>query len=180
MPFHQVTTPPEDRRDDMKLYHKMSLAELTNKAPFVSAHSTRAVFWNSVRRALSSQLSLQCLTSRIVFTPGAYQGFLVRGTCRNSILKFFCNVKEGPTCSPPLRHLFVVPTVRGRSWRIVFTASRLAHQVDWHRYANHLMSKRSTPLELPPSERIVVYAPEFLANISALIRDMLRTDEGKK
>ena len=31
-----VTEPPERRRDVMKLYNKMTLAELTNVAPFVS------------------------------------------------------------------------------------------------------------------------------------------------
>lgn len=32
----EITTPDEDRRDEEKLYHKMSVKELQNKAPFVS------------------------------------------------------------------------------------------------------------------------------------------------
>jgi len=32
----QITTAQEDRRDDEKLYHKMSLAELQTISPFVS------------------------------------------------------------------------------------------------------------------------------------------------
>lgn len=32
----QITSPPEDRRDEEKLYHKMSLEEVQQLAPFVS------------------------------------------------------------------------------------------------------------------------------------------------
>jgi len=32
----EITSPPEDRRDEEKLYHLMSLKELQQIAPFVS------------------------------------------------------------------------------------------------------------------------------------------------
>ena len=41
--FLQITTPQEDRRDDMKLYHKMTLSDLQKKAPFVSIQSSYTV-----------------------------------------------------------------------------------------------------------------------------------------
>ena len=32
----EITSPPEDRRDEEKLYHLMPLSEVQNLAPFVS------------------------------------------------------------------------------------------------------------------------------------------------
>ena len=32
----EITSPPEDRRDEEKMYHLMSLKEVQRKAPFVS------------------------------------------------------------------------------------------------------------------------------------------------
>ncbi len=45
---------------------------------------------------------------------------------------------------------------------------------------NNLLSKRTSPITVGDSEEVVVYAPDFLANISILIKEMELTDEGKK
>ena len=42
------------------------------------------------------------------------------------------------------------------------------------------MSKRTTPTKVNESEQVVVFAPEFLGNMSALVNEMIQTDEGKK
>lgn len=34
----EITAPPEERRDEEKIYHLMSIAELDELAPFVSTH----------------------------------------------------------------------------------------------------------------------------------------------
>ena len=45
---------------------------------------------------------------------------------------------------------------------------------------NNLMSKRTSPIAVRDNEEVVVFAPDFLRHLSAIIKEMEQTDEGKK
>ncbi len=51
-------------------------------------------------------------------------------------------------------------------------------QLNWTHYANAML--KVTGLQVKPSEKILVYAPEYLQKLETLLEDMLSTPEKKK
>ena len=51
-------------------------------------------------------------------------------------------------------------------------------QIDWLNLTRDLFAE-FTNYSIDASEKIVVFAPVYLANMSALVQDKLQTDDGK-
>ena len=51
-------------------------------------------------------------------------------------------------------------------------------QINWVEYLNHLL--KVSNIQITDREKVVLFAPEFMKQLSDLINDMTKTDEGKK
>lgn len=98
-----ITTPSELRRDEESLYHKFTIADLQEKAGFVSTNSLLLCF-----------------------------GFL----------------------------------------RLL-----LSSQIDWRKFFENAM--KAANKKITSKQHVVVYAPEYLGNLTGLIEEYNRTVEGK-
>ena len=56
----------------------------------------------------------------------------------------------------------------------------LVLQLDLTTYLNNVMTRVGSKTQIDQSEKIIVYAPEFMSNLTAVVTEKLKTPGGKK